>query len=57
MAQGLTFFYRVTLKRTEAQFVIPRARQPQKLPQILSREEVVVLIESELAEEMVSVMP
>ncbi|MGH9575802.1 MAG: tyrosine-type recombinase/integrase [Terriglobales bacterium] len=43
-AQGLKFFYRVTLKRSEAQFVIPRARQPQKLPQILSREEVAALL-------------
>ncbi len=46
VAQGLKFFYRVTLKRSEAQFAIPRARQPQKLPQILSREEIVALIEN-----------
>lgn len=46
VAQGLKFFYRVTLKRTEAQFVIPRARAPQKLPQILSREDVAALIEN-----------
>ena len=39
-AQGLKFFYRVTLKRSQAQFGIPTARQPQKLPQILAREEV-----------------
>ena len=44
--QGLKFFYRVTLKRSATQFDIPRARQPQKLPQILSREEVVALIEN-----------
>jgi len=44
-AQGLKFFYRVTLKRNEAQFVIPRARAPQKLPQILAREEVAALLE------------
>ena len=44
-AQGLKFFYRVTLKRPEAQFGIPTARQPQKLPQILAREEVARLIE------------
>jgi len=44
-AQGLKFFYRVTLKRSEAQFGIPTARQPQKLPQILAREEVVRLID------------
>jgi len=48
VAQGLKFFYRVTLKRTEAQFAVPRARQPQKLPQILSREEVVAIIENTL---------
>jgi len=46
VAQGLRFFYRVTLKRSETQFDIPRARQPQKLPQILSREEIVALIEN-----------
>jgi len=46
VAQGLKFFYRVTLKRPEAHFQIPRARAPQKLPQILSREEVVALIEN-----------
>lgn len=45
VAQGLKFFYRVTLKRTEAQFGIPTARQPQKLPQILAREEIARLIE------------
>lgn len=44
-AQGLRFFYRVTLKRSETQFAVPAARQPQKLPQILSREEVAALIE------------
>lgn len=45
VAQGLKFFYRVTLKRSEAQFGIPSARQPQKLPQILAREEVAALLE------------
>lgn len=45
VAQGLKFFYRVTLKRSAAQFDIPRARQPQKLPEILAREEVAALIE------------
>lgn len=44
-AQGLKFFYRVTLKRSEAQFAIPRARTPQKLPQILSREEIAALLD------------
>ncbi|MGH8709147.1 MAG: site-specific integrase [Burkholderiales bacterium] len=45
VAQGLKFFYRVTLKRSEAQFGIPTARAPQKLPQILAREEVARLID------------
>ena len=45
VTQGLKFFYRVTLKRSEAQFGIPTARQPQKLPQILAREEVARLID------------
>jgi site-specific recombinase XerD len=44
-AQGIRFFYRVTLKRSETQFAVPQARQPQKLPQILSREDVAALIE------------
>jgi len=42
---ALKFCYHVTLKRGQAQFDIPRARQPQKLPQILAREEVARLIE------------
>ena len=46
VAQGLKFFYRVTLRRSEAQFVIPRA--PQNLPQILSREEIAALIQKTL---------
>lgn len=43
---ALKFFYHVTLKRPQAQFNIPRARAPQKLPQILSREEIARIIES-----------
>jgi site-specific recombinase XerD len=42
---GLKFFYRVTLKRAQAQFELPTPRQPQKLPQILAPEEVVRIIE------------
>jgi integrase/recombinase XerD len=42
---GLRFLYHTTLKRREAQFDIPRARAPQKLPQILSREEIARLLE------------
>lgn len=42
---GVRFFYHVTLKRPSAQFSIPSARAPQKLPQILSCEEIAQLIE------------
>ncbi len=45
MASALEFFYRVTLKRRETEFCLPRPRMPAKLPQILSREEVARLIE------------
>lgn len=44
-ASGLRFLYHITLKRPQAQFDIPRARQPQKLPQILAREEIAQLLE------------
>jgi len=37
---GLRFLYRVTLDRREAEFRIPRAKRPQRLPEILSREEI-----------------
>lgn len=37
---GLRFFYHETLKRSEMQFALPKARAPQKLPEILSREEI-----------------
>jgi len=40
---ALRFFYSVTLRRRVASFVIPAARQPLKLPHILSREELVRL--------------
>lgn len=42
---GLKFLYHTTLKRPQTQFAIPRARAPQKLPQILAREEIARLIE------------
>jgi site-specific recombinase XerD len=37
---GLRFFYHVTLRRPSTSFVIPAAREPSKLPHLLSREEV-----------------
>ena len=46
VASALQFLYRVTLRRPEAQFKLPRPRVPQRLPQILSREEVAALFEN-----------
>jgi site-specific recombinase XerD len=45
MCSALEFFYRVTLKRRETEFCLPRPKVPGKLPQILSREEVAALFE------------
>ena len=45
VASALQFFYRVTLKQREAEFCLPRPRVPQRLPQILSREEIAALFE------------
>jgi site-specific recombinase XerD len=42
---GLKFFYRVTLERREVEFCLPRPKQPQRLPEILSGEEVARLFE------------
>ncbi len=42
---GLRFFYQVTLGRSETTFHVPCAKQPSKLPQILSQQEVTKLIE------------
>jgi site-specific recombinase XerD len=43
---GLKFFYDVTLQRPHAALSVPPARMPQKLPEILSREEVSSIIEA-----------
>lgn len=45
-AQAFRFFYHVTLGRDAVEFAVPIARQPQRLPEILSREEVTRLIEA-----------
>jgi len=37
---GLRFLYRVMLDRREVEFCLPRAKRPQRLPEILSREEI-----------------
>jgi integrase/recombinase XerD len=46
MAGALRFFYEVTLGRPRSDFAIPLAKRAQKLPQILSREEVARLFAS-----------
>ena len=38
--QALRFFYRITLGRAAVDFYIPRAKEEQRLPEILSRKEV-----------------
>jgi len=40
---GLRFFYQITLDRPATQFYLPCAKEPSKLPQILSHEELVRL--------------
>ena len=45
-ANAFRFLYHVTLKRSAVDFVVPRPRQAQRLPEILSREEVVRLIDA-----------
>jgi integrase/recombinase XerD len=48
VTHGLKFFFHCTLKRRELEFMVPAARQPQKLPEILGREEVAALIDKTL---------
>ena len=43
---ALRFFFRVTLKRPEALDYIPIAREPQRLPVVMTREEVASLLEA-----------
>jgi site-specific recombinase XerD len=43
---ALRFFYHETLKREDLEFGVPRMRAPQKLPEILSREEIERLFEA-----------
>jgi integrase/recombinase XerD len=45
VTHGLKFFFHCTLRRRELEFMVPAARQPQKLPEILGREEVAALID------------
>ena len=43
---GLRFFFRVTLRRPEALDYIPMAREPQRLPVVLTQDEVARLLEA-----------
>jgi site-specific recombinase XerD len=43
---GLRFFFRVTLRRPEALDYIPMAREPQRLPAVLTQEEVARVLEA-----------
>lgn len=45
VCSALQFLYRVTLKRRESEFDLPRPKVAQRLPQILSREEIAAIIE------------
>jgi site-specific recombinase XerD len=47
-SHGLRFFYRITLGRSMPAFYVPCAKEPSKLPQILSQEEVTKLIQMTL---------
>ena len=44
VVHGLRFFYHITLKRDRTTFSIPGGRQPARLPEILSRDEVARVI-------------
>lgn len=45
VCSALQFLYGVTLKRRETEFDLPRPKVAQRLPQILSREEIAAIIE------------
>ena len=45
VTNGLRFFYRITLGQSETEFCLPRPKTPQRLPEILSREEIERLFE------------
>ncbi|TCV82689.1 tyrosine-type recombinase/integrase [Sulfurirhabdus autotrophica] len=46
VVQGLKFFYYTTLRRDRMALIIPRRRAPSKLPEMLSREEIIALFEA-----------
>lgn len=44
--QGLKFFYHTTLRRDRMTFIIPRQHAPSRLPEMLSREEIMALFDA-----------
>ena len=46
VVQGLKFFYHTTLRRDRMTFIIPRRHAPSKLPEMLSREEILALFDA-----------
>ena len=46
VVQALKFFYYTTLRRDRMTFVIPRRRAPSRLPEMLSREEILALFDA-----------
>jgi integrase/recombinase XerD len=46
VVQALKFFYHTTLRRDRMTFVIPRRRAPSRLPELLSREEILALFDA-----------
>jgi len=46
VVQGLATHYHITLGRERTDFVIPMARRPSKLPEVLARAEVARIIEA-----------
>lgn len=45
VVQALKFFYHTTLRRDRMTFIIPRQHAPSKLPEMLSREEILALFD------------
>ena len=46
IVSGLRFFYENTLKKNLRKFIIPIPKRPKELPEILSREEVTLLLDA-----------
>jgi integrase/recombinase XerD len=46
VVQALKFFYHTTLRRDRMTFIIPRRHAPSRLPEMLSREEIIALFDA-----------